>query len=57
MNKIKRILMFVIPLSLVVFLTACGSKGDLYHEKPASSQPGETQDEQQVKSQPQKKGQ
>lgn len=57
MNKIKQIILFTISFSLVALLSACGSKGDLYHEKPESSQVSETQTEQQVKSQPHKKGQ
>ena len=54
MNKIKAILFIMVSFSMLTLLSACDSKGDLYHGvqviKPVSKQ----QDVQQVESQPQK---
>ncbi len=54
MNKIKAILFFMVSLSMLTLLSACGSKGDLYHGEQNSEPAGKQQDVQQVESPPQK---
>lgn len=57
MHKIKRILFFIVSFSMVTLLSACGSKGDLYHDDKDANSANETQKDQQEESQPQKQEQ
>ncbi len=54
MNKIKAILFFMVSFLMLALLSACGSKGDLYHGEQEIKPVSKQQDVQQVESQPQK---
>lgn len=55
MNRINRALSHIIAFSLLLLLSACGSKGDLYHEEQDENVQNESK--QNVEKPTQEKGQ
>lgn len=57
MNKNKQLSVFLVAFLVAVLIPACGSKGDLYQGEQDKAQANKIENEQQVQSPPQNKGQ
>ena len=57
MNKKKQVSKLLTAFSFAILLSACGSKGDLYHEEQENPQANEEKNQQHEESQSQNKGQ